>query len=243
VLTDGSGEAEEPTLEDVLADMKAIYRADPVRAVRGQGFIKTLHRYVADDLSGRLTDEAVAAGVRVKEEVKIFGSHKPKDADVALIHPDNGLLMYVGVRSQMSSVGQNVLEYYQGIIGECISLQDRFPMAVFGYVYLHPLVSKKWATVQGRRILRDEKPDHARYARMYSAIAGRGGTQYKDIRGIYDQFAYMVVDFDTDPLPQLRDDLVQAADPLGGVDMRVSTFVDRLVETFRNRNLWLDYFA
>lgn len=222
--------------------MKAKYDEDPVNAVRGQGFIKMLHRYIADDLRSRLTDEARRQGVEVKEEAKLFGSHKPKDADVAVIHPDNGALMSVGVRSQMSSVGQNVLEYYQGIIGECISLQDRFPMAVYGYAYLHPVLSKKWGKVNGERVLRDEYPDHPRYARMYSAIAGRDGTQYKDIRGIYDQFAYLVVDFDNTPLPAIRDDIVQGAVPLEERDMQISTFVDRLVGTFKKRNIWLDYF-
>lgn len=233
----------DPTLEDVLADMKARYDQDPVSAVRGQVFIKMLHRYVADQLSARLTSDATRSGVAVKEEVQIFGSHKPKDADVAIVHPDNGLMMYVGVRSQMSSIGQNVLEYYQGIIGECISLQDRFPMAVFGYVYLHPLVSKKWAHSAGQRVLRDEHPDHGRYARMYSAITGRAGTQYKDIRGVYDQFAYLVVDFDHGPLPSIRDDIVDAAVPQSSPDLHIDTFVERLVDTFKSRNLWLDYFS
>lgn len=232
-----------PTLEDVLRDMKTTYDADPVNAVRSQGFIKMLHRYIADDLRSRLTREAIKHGVEVKEEAKIFGSHKPKDADVAVIHPDNGVLMSIGVRSQMSSVGQNVLEYYQGIIGECISLQDRFPMAVYGYTYLHPLLSKKWGKAKGERVPRDEHPDHSRYARMYGAISGREGAQYKDIRGIYDQFAYIVVDFDKTPLPEILDTLVQESVPLDERDMRISTFVDRLVATFKKRNIWLDYFT
>jgi hypothetical protein len=142
----------------------------------------------------------------------------------------------------MSSVGQNVLEYYQGIIGECISLQDRFPMAVYGYAYLHPLLSKKWGKVNGEKVLRDEHPDHTRYARMYSAIAGRDGTQYKDIRGIYDHFAYIVVDFDSTPLPAIRDDIVNNAIPLDERNMQIGSFVDRLVATFNKRNIWLDYF-
>lgn len=229
-------------MEDVLSDMLAKYQTDPVNAVRGQGFIKMLHRYIADDLRERLTDEARRDGVEVKEEAKLFGSHKPKDADVAVIHPDNGVLMSIGVRSQMTSVGNNVLEYYQGIIGECISLQDRFPMAVYGYAYLHPLLSKKWAKVGGQKILRDEHPDHARYARMYAAITGRDGTQYKDIRGVYDHFAYMVVDFQQSPLPAVRDDVVHASVPVSEADLQISTFVDRLVTTFKKRNIWLDYF-
>lgn len=230
-----------PPLHDVLADMGAKYRADPVAAVRSQSFIKTLHDHLAGELDASLLDSARREGVRVMKEVKLFGSHKPKDADVAVVHPHNGPLMIVGVRSQMSSIGNNMLEYYQGIVGECISLQDRFPMAVIGYVYLHPKVSKKWRTVNGKKVLGDEFPDHARYAKMYSAITGRDGTSYKDIRGVYDQFAYMVVDFDAKP-PNVDDALVQAAVPLAKNDLRVSTFSDRMISTFKDRHIWMDMF-
>lgn len=235
-----------PTVGDLLLAMGEVYRADPVKAVRSQSFIKMLHKHIADDLRACLSTAAMREGIRVMEEVTVYGSHKPKDADVAVIHPENGLLMSVGVRSQMSSVGKNVLEYYQGIIGECISLQDRFPMAVFGYAYLHPLVTTKTTkrTVDGEKVLVTipEHPDHKRYARMYDAITGRAGTQYKEIRGVYDQFAYMVVDFDKTPLPDVRDDIVQEVVPLDVTDLRISTFVDRLVETFKARNIWLDVF-
>jgi hypothetical protein len=243
VVTDAMLPFSKPSLADVLADMKARYDADPVAAVRSQGFIKMLHKYVADGLRERLTDDARRQGIEVKEEVRVFGSHKPKDVDVAVVHPDNGVLLSVGVRSQMTSVGNNVLEYYQGIIGECISLQDRFPMAVYGYVYLHPLLSKKWGTVRGERTAREERPDHARYARMYAAITGRDGKGYKDLRGIYDQFAYLVVDFDQAPLPGIRDDVVQAGVPVDKADLRIETFVERLIETFVDRNIWLDVFT
>lgn len=239
-------DAEAPSLDDVLRRMKATYDSDPVKAVRGQSFIKILHKYVADDLRSRLTPLAIRHGVEVKEEAKLFGSHKPKDADVAVIHPNNGALMSVGVRSQMTSLGNNVLEYYQGIIGECISLQDRFPMAVYGYVYLHPETYQKRVkrTIGGVKteVLTDATTDYPRYAQMYAAIAGRDGPQYADIRGMYDHFAYMLVDFDESTGQLVRDDLVQSAVPLEERDLRISTFVDRLVETFKKRNLWLDYF-
>ena len=98
----------------------------------------------------------------------------------------------IGVRSQMSSVGKNVLNYYEGIVGECISLQDRFPMSTIGYAYLMPLRP----IMEGRET---EVIDHARFAKMYAAISGRSGQDYKNVRGIYDQFAYLVVDFDQHP--------------------------------------------
>ena len=42
-------------LGDALLAMGKAYRADPVKAVRSQGFINHLHDYLADDLESRLT--------------------------------------------------------------------------------------------------------------------------------------------------------------------------------------------
>ncbi len=212
--------------------MQEIYRRDPQVAVRGQSFIKTLHSLIAADLRARLTPEAVRQGIEVREEVTVYGSHKPKDVDVGVIDPSNGPLVLVGVRSQMSSIGKNALTYYEGIVGECISIQDRFPMAVTGYVYLHPMRPIK----EGKQ---QERVDHIRFARMYEAITGRSGLDYKSIRGVYDQFAYMVVDFDSSP-PVLNRELVRTAVP--DTDLDIETFVGRLVSTFKKRHLFLNVF-
>ena len=211
--------------------MGAIYRADPTKAVRGQAFIKCLHGYFISALEARLTPTARRRGIHVKPEATILGSHKPKDVDVSVIDPENGPLMMVGVRSQMSSVGKNVLTYYESIVGECISLQDRFPMSTIGYAYLMPLKP----IMEGKE---SEVIDHPRFAKLYASITGRTGQDYKNIRGIYDQFAYLVVDFDQEP-PALRDDLVIGA---VAVDLQASSFIDRMVTTFKSRMLFMDVF-
>jgi len=176
------------------------------------------------------------------EEASILGSHKTKDVDVAVVHPTSGPLVLVGVRSQMSSVGRNVLTYYQDIVGEAVSLQERYPMTVHSYIYLHPLtyVEDKTATktMPARSVV--VTPDHTRYARMYRAISGRDDRLYRTVSGIYDQFAYMVVDFDSSPA-LLRDDIVRQASP--DMDLSIETFVDRVIETYKRRNIWLDLFT
>lgn len=215
-----------------LVDMGGIYRADPVKAVRGQAFINCMHGYLIAELAGRLTQPAKKRGIRVHAEAMILGSHKPKNVDVTVLDPENGPLMMIGVRSQMSSIGKNALNYYEGIVGECISLQDRFPMSTIGYAYLMPLKP----IMVGKE---SEFIDHGRYAKMYAAITGRSGQDYKNVRGIYDQFAYLVVDFGKIP-PEVRDDVVSAAVP--ALDLRISTFVDRMVATFKERLLFMDVF-
>lgn len=218
-------------VDQCLADMRAEYQRNPVAAVRGQSFIKILHRLLKEDLESRLSKTSLRRGVRVVLEANILGSHKPKKVDVAVIDPTTGPLMLIGVRSQMSSVGKNFPNYYEGIIGECISLQDRCPLAVFGYVYLMPIRPIK----AGRQT---EAPDHPRYAQAYAAIAGRGGQDYKSVRGVYDQFAYMIVDFAQNP-PTVRNDLIPTdIRPM----LQIDTFTERLVETFKSRHLFVDVF-
>jgi hypothetical protein len=233
VESEAAGSPEEVVgLSEVLRRMGETYRSDPNVAVRGQTFIRLLHEYVATQLEARLTRFAKRRGIVVRPEAKILGSTKPKDVDVAVVDPDNGPLLLIGVRSQMSSVGKNVLTYYEGIVGECISLQQRFPMGTHGYIYLHPLRSIK----EGKQ---SESIDHGRYARMYAAVTGRSGADYKNQVGIFDQFAYMVVDFETSP-PTLHDDLVRSAVP--NLDMSIDTFVERMIETFKSRLLFWDVF-
>ena len=210
--------------------MGQTYRANPTKAVRGQKFIKLLHNYIGSQLEHRLTTFALNRGIRVQYEAKVLGSTKPKNVDVAVIDPENGPLILIGVRSQMSSTGKNVLTYYEGIVGECISLQERFPMSTHAYLYLHPLTSIK----EGKE---KESIVHKRYARLYAAVTGRSGPDYKNLRGIFDQFAYMIVDFKNDP-PSLHDAIVQ--DAVENMDLSINTFVERVINTFNSRNLFWD---
>lgn len=226
------GEKPPDRLVEALTKMVAVYQDDPMKAVRSQEFIKILHTYLASELESRLSQFAKSRGIKVKLEGKVLGSHKPKDVDVSVLDPDNGPLMLIGVRSQMSSVGKNALNYYEGIIGECISLQDRFPMATHGYVYLMPKVSIK----EGRE---SETIDHTRFSRLYAAISGRRGIEYSKVRGVFDEFAYMVVDFDSSP-PKLDRELVADASP--EIDLSISTFVDRMIATFSKRMLFWNVF-
>lgn len=218
-----------PSIEEVLLRMQKLYREDPTHAVRSQEFIKTFHHKLALELYSCLSRKALQRGIKVIEEAPLLGSYKPKDVDIAVVDPYSGPLLTVGVRSQMSSVGKNVLTYYQDIIGESISLQERFPMTTMGYVYLHPL-----NYIDNGKA---KETDVARYSRLYASIASRDDRLYKQQTGSYDQFAYVVVDFGSDE-PQIRDDLVRRSVP--DVDMSVWTFTERMVHTFATRNVWLE---
>ena len=223
-------------LERCLVEMKSLFFKDPEAAVRSQNFIKRFHTFIQQDFESFLTKKAKNAGIKVIAEAKIFGSFKSKDVDVAVVHPVNGPLIIVGVRSQMSSIGKNVLTYYQDIIGEAISLQERFPMTTTGYAYLHPFKVDPWVKKNGQST-KKESPNHGRFARLYEAIGYRDDRLFKHQTGSYDQFAYSVVDFQEQPIA-LRDDIVKSA--VEDLDMSIRTFVPRLIDTFHRRNLWVE---
>jgi hypothetical protein len=215
--------------EDTFHEMKTIYGQGIAAAVRSQRFIRIMHAKLNEQLEARLSSKARFEGVNVRLEAPVHGSFKDKNVDVAVLHPVNGPLILIGVRSQMTSVGKNVLTYTQDIIGEAVSLQDRFPMAVFAYAYVMPL----YPSDQGAPL------DYRRYARIFGNISGRAGASYKAERGRYDHFAFALVDFNCDP-PELREDLVAQA--VSNIDLRLTNLVDRCIEGFAERNPWLEYF-
>jgi len=59
--------------DQCLRSMRQLYQEDPVKAVRGQGFIKLLHEHLAHDVQVRLSNAAVKDGVEVKKEATLFG--------------------------------------------------------------------------------------------------------------------------------------------------------------------------
>lgn len=75
-------------------------------------------------------------------------------------------------------------------------------MCITGYAYLHPLEVKPWIKRNGQWTTA-ETPNHRRFARMYAGIAGRDDRLYKHLTGAYDQFAYCVADFHSDPVRTL----------------------------------------
>ena len=199
-------------LIDCLQTMKEVYLADPEGSVRSQAFIKILHDYCVSELSNvGITDGALA----IKKEVTIYGSHKPKKVDVAIIEDNNGPQIIIGIRSQMSSVSKNILTYYEEIIGDCISLHDRFPMAVLCYVYLLPQTIIKPGI--------DENVNLERVERLLGRIAGRA--DWRDTKDKYEHIAFLKVEFLTDPPTLLK------TIPL----LDIENFFDNIVTTYNNR--------
>ena len=229
-------------LIDTLAAAKQQYISDPVQAVRGEAFIFHIHRYCVEELYKAIGPDKVQVidvadmkqptgrphyptvdidprKYQLMQEATLFGSHKNKDEDIALTHYANGPMIAIGVRSQMSSVGKNLENYYEGIIGECISLHDRFPMATLGYVYLLPLHPIKPG-------LEKEVVDLDRAEALFEKITER--SDWHGPHDKYEHFAFIKVDFSTDP-PTLLPTCPA---------LSIETFFDKLVATHNDRNLF-----
>jgi len=192
--------------------MKAIYLADPLASVCSQAFINVLHDYCISELRGVGITEDV---FQIPKEATIYGSHKQKDVDVAVIENINGPQIIIGIRSQMSSVSKNILTYYEEIIGDCISLHDRFPMAVLCYVYLLPKRSIK----EGH----NELVNLERAERLFGRITGRD--DWRAPKDKYEHFAFLKVDFDSDPPEVLPTTLL----------LSIDDFFDKIVATYNDR--------
>ena len=229
-------------LHNCLKTMKQIYLSDPTISVRSSNFINPLHDYCVEELYDAVDssigiqiinkkDMVLPRGkthyprveiepqkLQLMQEATLYGSHKNKDTDVVLSNFANGPQIIIGVRSQMSSVAKNIENYYEGIIGECISLHDRFPMAVIGYVYLLPTAPIKPE--------RTETVDLARAEQLYTKITGR--SNWRDAHDKYEHFAFLKVDFSKN-LPELLDtcDVLQ-----------INTFFDKLLATYNERNVF-----
>lgn len=200
-------------LMSTLDEMHQIYKKDPTHAVRSQTFINPLH----DICVYELNRVGFGSKYTVKKEAKIFGSHKNKDVDVAVFDPVNGPQVLIGIRSQMSSVSKNILTYYEEIIGDCISLHDRFPMAVVCYVYLLPKVAMLGKPVQ---------TDLARAEELFLQITNR--THWHSPKDCYEHFAFLKVDFKSTPI-RLLETLPE---------LEIINFFDNIKATYNGRNIF-----
>ncbi|MCD6282161.1 hypothetical protein J7J84_00945 [bacterium] len=196
--------------------MKRDFAANPALAVRRQSFIKMLHQYCIYELMQR----GFTRSLEPKSEVKILTSHKYKKADVAVVHPTSGPMLIIGVRSQMSSLGNNFKNYFEMEVGEVSSIHERFPLCVVGLLYLHP----ERDFIPSRRI---GPFDFGRAATMFSVITGR--EKGEDPLGLYEEIAYLKVDFVRDP-PTI-DNAFPVLDQL-----RIDDFFDKLQQKHAKRN-------
>jgi len=203
-------------LEETLSKMKETFLHDPNIAVRGQNFIKQLHKYCIEELKSR----GFIGELDPKGEIKILTSHKFKDVDVAVVHPTSGPLLIIGVRSQMSSLGKNFLNYYEMEVGDVSAIHERYPLCVVGLLYLHPTES----ILPGAK---KENFDFYRAEKMFALISDR--EKSSDPQAHYEEIAYLRVNFHKNT-PTLDQNFPTLE------NLRIDDFFDKLLQKYVERN-------
>ena len=203
-------------LNNTLQDMRDTFLANPNKAIRGQNFIKKLHDFCIEELKDRGFDGILTPG----GEIKVLTSHKFKNVDVAVVHPTSGPLLVIGVRSQMSSLGKNFLNYYEMEVGDVSAIHERYPLCVVGLLYLHPSES----ILPGAK---KESFDFNRAEQMFSIISGR--EKGSDPHGHYEEVAYLRANFHENPPTA---DSAFPSEP----DLKIDDFFDKLYQKYIERN-------
>lgn len=211
-------------LTNTLIEMKRLYEEDPQKAVRGRGMIKQLHDFSIRELKRLGISERKFI---IRPEAIIFGTHKPKKVDVAVIHKEAGPLIIISIRSQMSSIDKNFINYYEGIIGDVISLHEKYPDLVVGEIYMLPKETIIRDPDGHRRI---EPHDLRKKEKLFRRITNR--KDGKDRLDKYEHLAFLAVDF-VKKSPEVLD---IPEDPT----LRIEDFYDKLLKTYQERNPFLD---
>ncbi len=203
--------------------MKRLYVKDPINAVRGQHMIRQLHAFSIKELKRLKVSEKK---VFLKKETKIFGAHKPKKVDVAIIHEEAGPLIIVSIRSQMSSFDNNFKNYIEGLSGEVANLHEGYPNLVVGLIYMLPK-----ETIQMNSAGKRETHNLHKKEKLFKPMSYR--KDVKDSPSKFEHIAYLAVDFVKDP-PEVLEDI--PADPT----LRIENFYDKLLKTYQKRNPFLN---
>lgn len=209
-------------LQMTLTEMRRLYVKDPVNAVRGQHMIRQLHAFSIRELKRLGVSEKK---VLIKKETKIFGAHKAKKVDVAVIHEEAGPLIIISIRSQMSSFDKNFKNYIEGLSGEAANLHEAYPNLVVGLIYILPK-----ETIQMDSAGRREIHDLQKKEKLFKPMSYRKDA--KDSPSKFEHIAYLAVDFVKDP-PEVLD---IPSDPT----LRIENFYYKLLKTYRERNPFLD---
>ena len=221
----------------MLDDMKRLYLNDPENAVRSKKMIGKLENFLKESIEDNLTNLG-RKELLIKNELVLFQAEKEKNVDIALIHPINGPIITIGVRSQMSSVAKNTLTYYQDIEGECVGLQSRYPMSVHSYVYMHP----KEIIAEGK--LSKEKINHIKYARLFNSLGGRAKLNSLDYKSLiinktaFDYFTYFLVDFKSNSINYKDNWSNDGIDNLSTID----NLIKGIIKTTKERFHFKEYF-
>lgn len=230
-------------LSETLKAVKAVY--DPTTtSVRTGKVIEPLHEYCAYELrrvthGGRhlpvdfihpapaatpaqATKRIRGAAAKRPKRLRVLGAYMPKEVDVAIVPPNSGPLLAVSCKSQMSSIVKNTINRFEEYVGDATNLHTRFPMLVFGFLMLVPVVAETWSGARPTDGLK----------RIAALLERANARQRSDEPpGGYDASALLFVDFDP-AVPRV----MPYPDPKTQSGLRIESFFDRLAQLYFERN-------
>lgn len=216
---------DEKKLSNVMKEMRRLLLAGDKGQyntnVKNQTVIRILHDYIVERLSERTgiktLDKIKATDkVYIDTEVKIPGSHKIKNVDIAIIHKHAGPLLLISIKSLMSSITNNFTNDFEAAIGDATSFHERYPYLVYGYIIIFPKAVLK----------RDETYDLSYYEKFLRKINNREDEDDKAKK--YERVAMIVGDFKSEP-PKLVKEI--PAD----TKLRIETFIDDMYDVLQER--------
>jgi len=222
IMTKGFNEKD---FSDVMSEMKRLLLAGDKGQynsnVKNQTVIRILHSYLVKSLKEKtgfkLKEEAKETDkVYIDTEVKLPGSHKLKNVDIAVIHKTAGPLMLISVKSLMSSITNNFTNDFEAAIGDATSLHERYPYLVYGYVIIFPKEVLK----------RDESYDLVYYEKFLRQINNREDEDDKPKK--YERVSMVVGDFKSNPPRIIKENPSEKS-------LRIETFIDELCEILKQR--------
>lgn len=138
----------------------------------------------------------------------MYGFPKTKNQDIIIEPPQAnvsvGPVMALNVRSQLSSIQKNYDTMFERVFAEALTLHNRFPHMVLGYLYLIPTVGYDSDAAKQRQITLSERYNLQKYILSFSAITGRSGPT--DVAWKYERLCLLIADFEKNP-PTIMGDM------------------------------------
>ena len=193
-----------------------------------------------------------------KQDICVFPKNKPKILEpldfnglyaTGVTEPYGELftehILSVNVRSQLSSIGNNIDTMYERTYAEPLNLHRRLPKMVLGEVYLLSVRELDSSQVALNNVAYKPHTDSVgryieRYIKGFAALNMRSGQRDDDFK--YERVALILADFSQTPVKIYRNNAELNADGILPVNstadmnnLSYDGFVDRLLEVYNRR--------
>jgi len=171
--------------------------------IKSQRLIKYLHECVKSEFIKVGVDPGkIVPKLNSNEsEISIEGYFKPKNQDICIVTNRSDIkqessiekFIIVNVRSQLSSLGNNIDTLHERTFAEALNLHLKYPKLCLGEVYLIPTHEYDNKTMHENRVSFRVVNSIERYIRIFQAINCRfepNGDEYK-----YERVCLLIVDF------------------------------------------------